>query len=152
MINKLTYDQIADCWDLIKEGIEETVPYPIAGRHRYRESNILTSLLSGGMECWMSYERDEENETILLYSISLLTIYTDECTGNRALNLFAHLVYRDIPPDMWQEFFESVKKYAKSQKCHSVVSTTDRPEIVQLANELGIDTSFTLLYLPLEEE
>lgn len=151
MINKLTYDQVANLWDLIKEGIEKTVPYPIIGRHRYRESNILTSLLSGAMECWMLYEKDEENETIILYSISLTTVYTDECTGNRALNLFAHLVYRDIPPNMWQEIFEAVKKYAKSRKCHSLVSATDRPELVHLASEFGIDTSFTLLYLPLEE-
>lgn len=150
MINKLTYDQIVDCWDLIKEGLEEALPYPIAGRHKYRESNILSSLLSGAMDCWLAYEKDEENETILLYSAILASVYVDECTGNRSFYVFAQLGFRDVPRKMWREGFNALIKYAKSQGCHMLTAHTNVPGVIETFKRLGGSAEYTYITLPLE--
>ena len=99
MISKLTCDQVAGLWPVIKDGLQSDLEFPILGRHKYRETNILESLLTGSMEAWTSYERDEEEGAILLYTISLTSVYTDPCTRNRTFYIFSILWYRDSPKE-----------------------------------------------------
>lgn len=152
MIAKLTCDQIAELWPIIKEGLQEDLQLPTLGRHRYRESNILESLLTGAMEAWTAYDKDEENETVLLYMIALTAVYTDGVTKNKSLYVFSVLWYRDPPKENIMELRNALVKYAKGKNCHTVSSITNRPELVELAKGVGVDTSFTLLWMDLEKE
>ena len=152
MIAKLTCDQVADIWPVIKEGLQNDLRLPILGKHKYRETNILESLLSGAMEAWTSYEEDEEEESITLYTISLASIYTDPCTKNRTFYIFSVLWYRDPPKEYLLESKRALTEYAKSKNCHTMASATNRKELVEMASKMGADTSFTLLYIDLEKE
>jgi len=152
MIAKLTCDQIADLWPMIKEGLQQDLYLPTLGRHKYRESNVLESLLTGALEAWTSYDKDEESETILLYMIALTAVYTDPVTKNKALYVFSVLWYRDAPKETLMELKTALVKYAKGKNCHTMSSMTNRPELVELAKSIGIDTSFTLLWMDLEKE
>ena len=152
MISKLTCDQVAEIWPVIKDGLQNDLELPIFGRHKYRETNILESLLSGSMEAWASYEKDEEEESIILYTISLTSIYADPCTKNRTFHIFSVLWYRDPPKEYLLESKRALTEYAESKNCHTMSSATNRTELVEMASKMGVDTSFTLLYIDLEKE
>jgi len=152
MISKLTCDQVAEIWPVIKDGLQEDLELPIMGRHKYRETNILESLLSGAMEAWTMYDKDEDEETVKLYNIVLASVYTDPCTKNRTLYVFSVLWYRDAPREYLLELKDALIKYAKSKNCHTMSSMTNKKELVQFASQMGIDTSFTLLHIDLEKE
>jgi len=152
MIAKLTCDQVAEIWPVIKDGLQEDLELPILGKHKYRETNILESLLSGAMEAWTMYDKEEETETINLYTIVLASIYTDPCTRNKTFFVFSMLWYRDATREALLELKDTLIKYAKSKNCHTMSSATNRKELVQFASQMGIDTSFTLLHIDLEKE
>lgn len=152
MITKLTCDQVAEIWPVIKEGLEEDLELPILGKHRYRETNIFESLLAGSVEAWAMYDKEEDEETIRLYTITLASIYTDPCTKNRNFFIFSILWYRDAPKEYLLELKEALTKYAKSKNCHTMSSATNRKELVELAGQMGVDNSFTLLHIDLEKE
>ena len=152
MIAKLTCDQVAEIWPVIRSGLQNDLELSIFGRHKYRETNILESLLSGSMEAWTSYEKEEDEETIILYTISLTSIYTDPCTKNRSFYIFSVLWYRDPPKEYLLESKRALTEYAKSKNCHTMSSATNRTELVEMASKMGVDTSFTLLYIDLEKE
>lgn len=152
MIAKLTCNQIAEIWPVIKDGLQKDLDLPILGKHKYRETNILESLLSGAMEAWTSYEKEEDEETISLYTISLTSIYTDPCTKNRTFYIFSVLWYKDPPKEYLLELRRALIEYAKSKDCHTMASATNRKELVEMASKMGVDTSFTLLHMDLEKE
>ena len=52
MIIKLDADQIAKHWDVIKFGIQESVP-PITYGSQNTLNNMLQSMLTGQMQCWV---------------------------------------------------------------------------------------------------
>jgi hypothetical protein len=152
MIAKLTCDQIAEIWPIIKEGIQVDLQLPTLGRHKYRESNVLESLLAGTMNAWTAYEWDEDNESVHLYMIALTSIYTDPVTKNKCMYIFSILWFRDPPKEVMMELRNGLVKYAKEKNCHTLSSMTNRPELVQLAKSMDIDTSFNMLIMDLEKE
>lgn len=152
MIAKLTCNQIAEIWPIIREGLQKDLQLPTLGRHKRRESNILESLLAGAMEAWTVYEWAEDEETVHLYMIALTAVYTDAVTKNRSLHIFSVIWYRDSPKEIIMELRAALVKYAKGKSCHTISSITNRAELVELARNIGIDTSFTLLWMDLGEQ
>jgi len=147
MIARLTCDQTAMFWPIIRDGIRNDLSLPPAGKHVRRESNILEALLSGAMDAWVSYERLEEDGMLRLYYIVLASIYTDSCTKNRSLYLFSIVEYNEGSEETIREVHDTLIKYAKGANCHTITGLSNDDKALAIAKELGADISFRLVSL-----
>lgn len=100
----------------------------------------------------MSYEKDEENETIILYAIVLGSVFNDEIFGGKYFYIFALFTYRDMPKEKWLEGFKALSKYAKSKGCHMISANTDDSGLIDLAKRLGGSGEYVYITIPLEDE
>ena len=57
MLVKFFPHQVAEHWEVLKVGIEESLP-PTVGESRDKMNNILESILIGDLTCWVSYDTD----------------------------------------------------------------------------------------------
>src|SRR6056297_1406603 len=149
MINKLTIDQISSIWDYVRFAVDEALP-PTASTQRQRLSNILTALMSGVMECWAVYEKDEEDKKIILYAVILTIINSDECSGSKQLVIYALATIQEGPRRLWKKGITSLVEYARSKGCERVVGYTNVESIKTFIRAVGGEAEYTLLSLPVE--
>lgn len=150
MINRLTVQQASSLWDILKGAIEESLP-PDASSRNGRMNSILTAILTGKMECWLSYEKDEEGKVIEGLLVILTAIIIDECSGGRYLSLYALAKLSEkVPEEAWAEGYVALMRYAKANQCDFILAHTNLEAVKVLAASLGADTSYTLLKFPID--
>ena len=150
MINKLTVDQISSIWDYVRFAVDEALP-PTASTQRQRLGNILTALMSGVMECWAVYEKNEEDKKITLYAVILTLINSDECSGSKQLVVYAMASMGfEIPRRLWKEGITGLVKYAEGKGCERVVAYTNLDSMKNFFRLIGGEAEYTLLSLPVE--
>ena len=143
MLIKLTTDQIAELWDIIKYAIENSLP-PIAGEGPDKINNIFESLLVGTHQCWMSYTMEEE-EVKKLQSIVVTTVTHDSASDTKNLLIYTMFGYRFISDKEWADGFKVLAKYAKSEKCQRIVAYSSEPRVIKMAELVGGESKYTFL-------
>jgi len=148
MISRLTLEQVVDLWDVIKYAIDVSLP-PTASRERFRINKILDSILCGKMDCWAVYERDEENKVISGHAVILTVITVDECSGARALLVYALARLSErAPEELWYEGLSALRKYAVANSCQSLIAQTNvefvRDKLVEAGGE-----EYSLMIVPI---
>lgn len=146
MLTRLLPDQISNFWPIIKYAVEESLP-PIVGDHPDKMNRILSAMLSGKLEVWVSYKaEDRKFEAILVTQI----LY-DEASNMKNLLLYCLYGYDLIDKESWIEGWKAISKYAKSKGCSQVMAYSADQDIVKLAKSFGGDTSYTFISLSLDE-
>jgi len=138
MITKLLPDQIAKFWDIIKYAIEESLP-PIVTKDSDSMNRILSTLLSGKISCWVSYDKSEE---ISKFNAVILTkIIFDDATYTKNLLLYSVYAYAEdqIASKFWMEGFAFMSKYALAQGCDRLIAYTDVPYLIEMAKLYDAD-------------
>ena len=141
MLTRLLPDQIADVWDIIKYAIEQSLP-PIAGEHPDKMNRILSSLLSGKTQCWVSYVRSEKETKF--EGVVLTQMLFDEPSYTKNLLMYCLYGYDDVENRSWFKGIEVLAKYAKAQKCNQILAYTDIPYMIEKAKELGGEAKYVL--------
>jgi len=141
MLTRLLPDQIAKFWDVVKYGIEQSLP-PTIGEHPDKMNRILSSCLSGKIQCWASYTKAEETR---FEGVVLTQILYDDASYTKNLLIYCLYGYEDVDERSWFSGLESLAKFAKREKCSQVVAYTNKKGIVKLVDRLGGDTSFTFI-------
>ena len=144
MINKLTPDQVATFWPIIKYAIEESVP-PTVGEQPDRMNRLLSSMLSGKLEVWASYTKPENK----FEAIMVTQFLYDEASGTKNLLLYSVYGYVPIAEKSWAEGFHYLAEYAKANNCSSLIAYSANQGIIDLAKQYGGDVSYTFLSIPL---
>ena len=142
MLTKLLPDQISKFWPIIKYAIEESLP-PTTDERPDKMNRILSSALSGGIEVWASYEREEDGakfEGIIVTKINL-----DDASGTKSMLMYCLYGYTDVEPEAWKEGLNILAKYAKARGCTRITAYTSIPYMINLAKKLGADADYTFI-------
>lgn len=145
MINKLLPEQISKLWDIIKYAVEQSLP-PTTGRHADIMNRILASMLSGGLDVWAIYDRDN----MKFEGILVTQFLYDEASATKNLLLYCLYGYSGISDSSWTEGFESMVKYAKANKCSNIVAYTSNKYIIEMARKYEGSTEFTFISFNLQ--
>jgi len=149
MFNKLTVHQISDVWDYVKYVVEEALP-PTASTQKQRMGNILNALMSGAMECWVVYDKKEDEKIIDLYGVGLTVLNTDVCSGVKSITIYAVATFRETPLQYWEESLTGIVNYAKSKGCERVLGFSNIDKIKNLFVQAGGSADYTLMVLPVD--
>lgn len=140
MITKLLPDQISRLWDVIKYAIEESLP-PIAGEHPDKMNRLLSSMLTGTTEVWVSYTQPERKFESIIVTQQLY----DNASNTKNLLIYCHYSYEVISPSSWKEGLETLLQYAKEIGCSNIVAYSANQRINELARRLGANTDYTFI-------
>jgi hypothetical protein len=148
MLTKLLPDQISKLWDIIKYAIENSGPIT-EGEQPGRMNRILSAALSGRIDIWASYIKEDTNK---FEGIVVTDIIYDDATGIKNLLIYSIYGYVDkVDRKSYITGLSALAKYAKSLKCTNIVAYTQDSGIVALVNRLGGDTSYTILSFNVDE-
>lgn len=145
MINKLIPEQISTFWPIIKYAIEESLP-PLAGEHPDKMNRMLAAMLSGKLDVWISYKKEDMKFEAVLVTQFLY----DDASNTMNLLLYCLYGYSTIASDSWKEGLEAMYKYAKAKGCHSIIAYSANPDIIEKAKEYKADTSYTFISIPVK--
>jgi hypothetical protein len=147
MLTKLLPDQISDHWDIIKYAIAESLP-PTAGEGPDKMNRILSSLLTGKAECWISSTITEENVR-RFEAVSICKIQYDDISNTKNMLIYSLYGYEKIDRDSWTQAFITLGKYAKSRGCSRIVAYVNLPYLIELAKEFNANVDYTLVSFPI---
>jgi hypothetical protein len=148
MLTKITPDQVASMWDVIRDAIEKSLP-PISSEDKNRMNNILTSLLCGKSHCWMSYVKNEDKN--IFEGLLITRIIYDDISDCKNLLIYCIYGYEFVGRSSWTEGLKTLVKYAAGLGCSNIVAYSSVPSIISLIDKLGGDTSFKFIKLPLSK-
>ncbi|MBU2249633.1 MAG: hypothetical protein KKD77_22995 [Gammaproteobacteria bacterium] len=146
MLTKLLPDQISTFWPIIKYAVEESLP-PIAGEHPDKMNRILSAMLSGLLEVWVSYKKPSNK----FEAVVVTQFLYDDASNTKNLLLYCLYGYEQIDPSSWDEGWIVLSKYAKTKKCHSIMAYSANPYLVELAKTFGGNTDYTFISLALNK-
>lgn len=141
MLTKLTPEQIANYWNVVKYAIEQSLP-PIVGDHPDKLNRILAAALSNKVDVWASYVR---KETTTFEGIVLTKLLYDDASDTSNLLIYCIYGYEEISKSSWPEAIKSLIKYAKSKGCSFITAYSDVPVVITNAKRMGADTRYTFL-------
>ena len=148
MLTKLLPEQVAKLWDVIKYGIDQSLP-PLAYDHPDRLNRILSAALCNQIEVWVSYKKSDE--TRKFEGVVVTKILYDDASNTRNLLIYCLYGYNDVSKISWKEGIETLAKYAKACKCSQVIAYTPSPYIIKIVKALGGDASYTFLSFDVNE-
>jgi len=133
MIIKLTPEQIADYWSMIKHGVV------IANRLRVDKveettNKLLERLLIGKAQCWLGYNiKNGERE----FSAFGLTTIEESSIGE--VYLFLHTLYgfRLISPELLEEIVPKLEVFAHDSGCSKMVTLTANKRLQEYYTSQG---------------
>lgn len=139
MLLRLEPDQVNRYWSVIERAILEALP-PVAVEDEGLLPNILKNLLSGNMQCWVVTKKKT------IYAM-LVTTPQFEIGGTKNLLVYTLYGFDNLDMETWKEGFNSLKKYAKSIGCKSIVAYSNVERIIQVCRLLGGETEYTFITL-----
>jgi len=143
MLTKLIPDQISRFWSVIKYAVEQSLP-PTVGDHPDKMNRILSAMLRGSLEVWVSYQHPDNR----FEAIVVTQLLYDDASNMKNLLLYCVYGYVKISDSSWVEAWETMNKYAKEIGCKKIVCYSANPFIIQQAKLFGGDTSFTFISFP----
>jgi hypothetical protein len=148
MLTRLLPDQVSRLWDVIKYAIEQSVP-PTSGDAPDKMNRILSSILCGKMDVWVSYVKGDSNK---FEGLAVTEFLYNEIDGTKNLLLYSMFGYNPVESrKTYIEGLITLMKFAKESRCSKVVAYTIDSGIVALAKRLGADTSYTLINFNVSE-
>lgn len=142
MLVQLLPDQISKFWDVIKFAVEQSLP-PTVGERPGRMNRILSAALSGRIDVWASYVKEENSNR--LEGIMLTKFLYDDASDTRNLLIYCIYGYDRVSSSTWTHGLKTLVKYAKSKGCAQIVAYTSLPYLVKLTKRLGGKADYTFL-------
>ena len=132
MLTKILPDQVSTYWDSISFAIANSMP-PFVKVDEVYMSNVLTALLIGDLECWIS-----TNSSGVIDAIATTQILTDNASGLKTLLIYsAYRAQENIEDKSWLEAFQTISQYARNSGCCAIACYTVVDKIIQQALKFG---------------
>ena len=145
MLVMLLPDQISSKWNIIKRGIEVSVPPTITSSPKVM-NNILMGLLEGSAQCWVEYEVVKEKS--IVYGFLITTVMEDFLSGVRNLLIYSLYGARPIDDDIWVRGLITLRKYAKANNCEKVIAYSNIERIEEIVRSLGGKVEWKFISFP----
>ncbi len=136
MLVMLMPDQVMRYWDLVKEGLEETLP-PYVTNSPNKMEDIQMGLLIGKAQCWLFIN----NEPTVKCVVITRTIH-DDLTDSEIFEITSLRSFNKILGEEWVEGFETIKKYAYGCKCDKIVFYSDNEIMLKITGKLGFKPTY----------
>jgi len=144
---RLDDEQVTTYWENIRQTLLAN-DLPMADANANSMKVVLHGLLQGSIQAWILYNIVEGKEDILAMALTAFSVEPVTLTKNLVIyNLYG---YSFVPPRMWTEGLQGFKKFAKANDCYTVIAYSKVPRIMQIAQELGGDTSMHVINLEIE--
>jgi hypothetical protein len=124
MLIRLTPEQIADKWDVIKNSIQQ--PGTV---DKGEPSYILKNLYAGTLHCWILYS-DNAVKAVAT------TAFTTDMSGIKELLIYTLYICNVITQDEWKDAAALLGKWAKDNSCKNITSFVSDPDIFKLIEQL----------------
>jgi len=144
MLVKLVAKDISKWWSGISEGISRSLP-PFTKYTKDRMSSILKCLMEDTLHCWVLTQYDSVKNTTIMYAIVTTEFTVDTVTITKNLTIFSLYALQPVPEQMWKDGFDTLAKFAKANHCNQILAFSDIPQVINIVNKLGGDTSTTLI-------
>jgi len=130
MLLKMLPGQITENWEFIWSSVESVIEEEY--RTEVIKNDILSSLLSDKMQCWIWYG-DEKIKAIATTFISCSP------TGEKAVFIYTLYGYETMSIMDWRDAFDTLKKWGKSQGCSEINGYTEveNRRFITLVKRLG---------------
>jgi hypothetical protein len=133
---------VSEQWE---DGIKGAIEYALPPLAHYdspdRMGNILTSLLSGDMECWTVWKGED------ICIIATLQVLLDNASGVRSLLIYSIYAYINITINMWGTLVKFLSTLAREQNCNRIVAYTNVERVKEIIRSVGGDTSYSFISL-----
>ncbi len=139
-IVELTYDQVAENWDLIYFSIYNSLP-PF-GKDKASGTVLLENILTGKLSCWTIFKVEEDRKDLL--GIFTTAIVYDFSGAKNCLIYSAYGV-EGISSEIYDQCFGVIYKYAKSKECDGVISYTSNPVLIKKVKELSGNVDYVVV-------
>lgn len=136
MIVKLLPEQITKQWDSIRYGIINAIA-PIVDPTPDKIKEVLCQLVTQDMQCWCLFEGDD------IYGHIITSISVDINTKYRTLIIYSLFLFRKASPEMWEDGWSAIEKFAASNECNRVAAYTNSDSIKSIAEKRGYNTDYT---------
>ena len=144
MLTKLESEVISRYWEDIADAIVASVP-PLAEVTDTALNELLKGLLEDRMQAWILCDIIEDRTVV--YALVITTIWRDPGLDTKNLLIYALYGYSTIQESMWKAGLETLRKYARGIGCKAIVGLTSVPRIREVVEQLGGDTSISLITL-----
>ena len=136
MLIKLLPSQTAKIWDIVRFCYLRSLP-PGTSESSEAVQGVLHSLLLETSQCWVGLDKTEADVDNQVYVVLLSKIIIDEVTQERNLCLYTIFGFRPIPDAMWEQGIESLKAFAKANRCTYITSLSAHPKVMEVCQRLG---------------
>ena len=128
MFLRLTADEIASGWPVIKNAIKESRPPMYIGEPEFY-TNVLDALQGGAMQCWALLNNRH------IKALCVTELISDPYNQKLNLLIFALYGHEALTEHDWAEGQQVLFEFAKSLRCSFVIAYTDHPGIVRMAEQ-----------------
>ncbi len=146
MLVKLTPEQIAANWEVIKDALN-IVMSPLDSGRPDRNPTLLRSLLTDCMQGW-AICREEGGNKVTILGFVFTTFTANEDLAIKNLLIYGVCGYGEFPKNVLKKSLITLARYAKGLGCASVIGHTNNEAIIRLANRLGAKTDMRFISLP----
>jgi len=141
MFIKLLPEQLVKFWDMIRFAIAETFMPRNSCTNAHLQA-ILTSLLSGKMQCWMAFEKAEGERKFIGFIIT--RIGEEPAIKERCLYVDSIYAFDKVPESVLFRGQKILESFAVKNNCKSIVALTESESIVKLAERNGFSKRYYL--------
>lgn len=156
MLIKILPEQVAKFWEVIKHGVSHSLPPTIVykkddARETERMNKILTSLLTGVLECWVSFEISEDGKRTIKY-IMITQVIFDDILGVKNLFIYSIYGFTQISKEIWIDGFQTLKDYGAKLGCSKLLAFTSFKHLKEMAKKFGGNSDYSLVEFDIREE
>lgn len=144
MLIRLQPSQTAAFWDVLRHAymVSQKIPKDCQGEAGVQ---LLSNLLSGKAESWLSYVNTEEGRQI--YAVLITSITRNRVQGFNTLTIDALYGLRRVTDELAFETVNGLKVFAKVNNCKTVIAGTLSARVEELALLTGFKKTYTMLEL-----
>ena len=112
---------------------------PLAQLTNEKLTVVLEKLLSDKLTCWYGYDDDK------VHTVILTELLEEPSTKTKNLLIFTISIIDKVQPDEYVSMLETLRKYAKANRCANVYCYSSNEKLTNLFQTYGADTSYNLV-------
>lgn len=140
MLVKLTPEQVAEYWRILRPAIRQTAPPQIAVSNEATK-NILKNLIAGKGTVWLYAEPDISR----VYGMTVTAPQMDPLVEDTALVVWGVYSFGDVTQDMMEDAIARLMKYAAENNYSGLLAYSDNEELSRFLETKGANTDFNLI-------
>lgn len=118
-------------WDLIKEGIDATLP-PYVTNDPKRMESVQMGLLGSLAQCWVYVD-----DTPSVIGFVLSRIVYDDFTDSTNLLIISIYGFKPVTGEAWVDGFETIRRFGVGKGCEKIIAYTNENKVKRIVERFG---------------